>query len=561
VLFLVSAHGGLSQAAQVALSDLGHEVSVAVVGSAEAMLAAVRDLDPDLIACPMLKTMIPESIWSRYRCLIVHPGPVGDRGPSSIDWAIMLDLPEWGVTVLEANGEYDAGTVWATRSFARLSATKSGMSRHEVRRAAVDALTEAVDRIARGETAPPQPAANTLTGQARPLMRQEVRRIDWTQDSTDLVLRKIHSGDGQPGVLDFIEGVAFHLFGAHRESTLRGRPGRLIAQRDGAICRATVDGSVWITHLKRRGTAQRRYIKLPAVAALTQAGRPVTAPEIPAPPIGASTHADAHTYREIRYQEEAGVGYLHFDFYNGAMSDAQCRRLRDAYRYARSRPTRVIVLMGGRDFFCTGIHLNVIESAADPATESWHNLNAINDVVHDVVTTDSHYVIAALCGDAAAGGVPFALAADRVLARENIVLNPYYQHMGGLYGSEYWTYLLPRRLGTAVAGELTSAPFTPVSARRAVRIGLVDDAFGASAEQFTAAVHRSAAQLAQSPLLPELLALKRRQRDRDERAKPLLGDRHEELARSHECFFGPDKRYHHARTRFTHKQPGALAPS
>jgi putative two-component system hydrogenase maturation factor HypX/HoxX len=157
--------------------------------------------------------------------------------------------------------------------------------------------------------------------------------------------------------------------------------------------------------------------------------------------------------------------------------------------------------------------------------------------------------------------VPFALAADRVLARENIVLNPYYQHMGGLYGSEYWTYLLPRRLGTAVAGELTSAPFTPVSARRAVRIGLVDDAFGASAEQFTAAVHRSAAQLAQSPLLPELLALKRRQRDRDERAKPLLGYRHEELARSHECFFGPDKRYHHARTRFTHKQPGALAPS
>ena len=49
-----------------------------------------------------------------------------------------------------------------------------------------------------------------------------------------------------------------------------------------------------------------------------------------------------HTYREIAYEERGGVGYLHFDFYNGAMSTEQCRRLREAYRYARGRrPTKV----------------------------------------------------------------------------------------------------------------------------------------------------------------------------------------------------------------------------
>ena len=47
-----------------------------------------------------------------------------------------------------------------------------------------------------------------------------------------------------------------------------------------------------------------------------------------------------HTFREIAYEEHAGVGYLHFDFYNGAMSTDQCRRLRDAYLYARSRRRR-----------------------------------------------------------------------------------------------------------------------------------------------------------------------------------------------------------------------------
>ena len=115
ILFLVSAHNGLSQRAWIAFTELGHDVAVTVVGSAAAMEAAVREHDPQLIVCPFLKQMIPESIWSTRRCLIVHPGPPGDRGPSSLDWAIELDEPVWGVTVLQANGEPDAGKVWATR--------------------------------------------------------------------------------------------------------------------------------------------------------------------------------------------------------------------------------------------------------------------------------------------------------------------------------------------------------------------------------------------------------------------------------------------------------------
>jgi putative two-component system hydrogenase maturation factor HypX/HoxX len=262
----------------------------------------------------------------------------------------------------------------------------------------------------------------------------------------------------------------------------------------------------------------------------------------------------ADTLRDIVYEEAADVGYLHFDFYNGAMSTEQCQRLRDAYRYARSRRgTKVIALMGGRDFFSTGIHLNVIEAAKDPARESWRNLNAINDVVHDIVTTDSHYVIAALSGDAAAGGVPLALAADRVVAREGIVLNPYYGHMGGLYGSEYWTYLLPRRLGAPMAAQLTGAPFAPLSTSRAVEIGLLDAAFGATVESFVAQVRSQAEQLAICDDLADRLEAKRHKRARDERSKPLAAYRQEELARSHHCFFGPDRRYHHARRRFAYK--------
>jgi putative two-component system hydrogenase maturation factor HypX/HoxX len=555
ILFLVSAHNGLSQRAWIALTELGHDVAVAVVGSSTAMEAAVREHDPELIVCPFLKHMIPESIWSTCPCLIVHPGPRGDRGPSSLDWAIELEEREWGVTVLQANGEPDAGRVWATREFAMRDVGKTSLYRHEVRHAAIEALVEAIERILDGDRVPlPErlPLTRAHRGRARPLMTQRDRTIDWDADSTDTVVRKIRAGEGHPGVLDAIEGTAFHLFGAHPEPVLRGRPGEIIARRTGAICRATLDGAVWITHLKRPDTTTERYFKLPAARALALAGIELEAGEI-AVPIAAHTHAE-HTYSEITYVERAAVGYLHFDFYNGAMSTEQCDRLREAYAYARSRrDTRVIVLMGGTDYFSNGIHLNMIEAAENPAVESWRNLGAIDDLVRDIVETGSHLVISALGGDAGAGGVPLALAADYVVARDDVVLNPYYQHMGGLYGSEYWTYLLPRRVGPAVTARLTGAPFRPVGTREAVRTGLLDAAFGSDLDEFRAYTARLAERLAHDGLHHARLRDKRHRRALDEHTKPLQAYREEELARCHECFFGPDRAYHEARRRFVDK--------
>jgi putative two-component system hydrogenase maturation factor HypX/HoxX len=554
ILFLVSAHNGLSQRAWIALTELGHEVTVAVVDSAASMDAAVHTHDTDLIVCPFLKTIIPESIWAKHRCLIVHPGPQGDRGPSSLDWAIELGMRDWGVTVLEANGELDAGQVWATRSFRMRELGKSSLYRHQVRHAAIEALAEAIANILDGSIASqaPDPDRAAVPGRARPLMTQDVRAIDWSSDCTDTVLRKLRAGEGHPGVLDSIQGREFHLFGAHRERVLRGEPGELIAQRDGAICRATIDGAVWITHLKRCDTPTKRYFKLPAACALALAGLD---PDLPESSVAVHEPlAAGHTYREISYAEQAAVGYLHFDFYNGAMSTEQCTRLREAYTYARSRSeTRVIVLMGGRDYFSNGIHLNVIEAAENPAAESWRNLNAITDLVREIIETDSHLVISALRGDAAAGGVALALAADHVVGREDIVLNPSYQHMGGLYGSEYWTYLMPRRIGAAMTATLINPPFTPIGAHRAVRIGMLDATFGATLNSFDNHTRDLAERLATDPGLQHQLAQKRLRRARDEQAKPLHAYRNEELTASLKSFFGPDPSYHQARRRFVYK--------
>jgi Formyl transferase, C-terminal domain len=78
------------------------------------------------------------------------------------------------------------------------------------------------------------------------------RAIDWSRDPAEVIIRKICAADSAPGVLDRLYGKSYFLYGAHEEDRLKGAPGQILAQRDGAICRGTVDGAVWITHLKAR---------------------------------------------------------------------------------------------------------------------------------------------------------------------------------------------------------------------------------------------------------------------------------------------------------------------
>jgi putative two-component system hydrogenase maturation factor HypX/HoxX len=383
-------------------------------------------------------------------------------------------------------------------------------------------------------------------------MQQADRRIDWRHDDTRTVLRKVRAADGVPGVLDELFGVPCHLFDAHPEPLQPPRqPGLVIGRHDEAVLRTTVDGAVWIGHVRR--TDQAGSFKLPTALAFPAQTAPL--PEWPTA-IDAPDSASGWGWREIRYAADGDVGTLHFPFYNGAMSTAQCERLTAAVRLALARPQRVLLLLGGPDFWCNGIHLNVIEVADSPADESWRNINAIDDLTRTLIEATDRVVIAAMQGNAGAGGVFMALAADQVWARPGVVLNPHYKNMGNLYGSEYWTYLLPRRLRAGTAADVMNHRL-PMAAAQAMHWGLVDAVFGDSPAGFVEQACAQAAALARDPALPALLRQKRQRRQDDEALKPLAAYREEELARMRRNFYGFDPSYHIARSNFVHR----VAPS
>ena len=139
ILLVATAYNGLTQRAHIELVDRGHEVSITLALSEDEIRRAVALFDPALIICPFLKEKIPTDIFKSTLCIILHPGIKGDRGASSLDWAILDRESEWGATALQADEEMDAGDIWESvnfpmRSLGPLCAASRSPSRRRVDR-------------------------------------------------------------------------------------------------------------------------------------------------------------------------------------------------------------------------------------------------------------------------------------------------------------------------------------------------------------------------------------------------------------------------------------------
>ena len=333
-----------------------------MVDTGAAMEAAVARHTPELIVCPILKTIIPESIWSQAPLPDRAPGPgrrpravVAGLGDRARHGGVGRDRPA-GHRRGRRRRRLGHAHVPHARGRQEQPVPPRGPPRRDRARCWTPwpASTTRASRRA-GSTTP----TRRVSGRPRPLIRQAERAIDWTVGRRPTtIVRRIRAAEGHPG-------RARHGRG-RRVPPLRRAPRAGPARRG----RARSSPPATARSAARPSTAPsgsptssaRDHFKLPATRALALAGASSTCPRSACPSTPRSPTATR--WREISYTEHAGVGYLRFDFYNGAMSTEQCRRLLDAYRYARSRrQTSVIVLEGGDDFFSNGIHLNVIEAA------------------------------------------------------------------------------------------------------------------------------------------------------------------------------------------------------
>ena len=127
ILLICHSFNSLSQRLYAELRARGHTLSLELDIADSVTEEAVQAFAPDLVLAPFLKRRIPASVWQRVPCFVVHPGPPGDQGPHALDWAVRNGETRWGVTVLQADADFDAGPVWAHASFPMRAASKGSL--------------------------------------------------------------------------------------------------------------------------------------------------------------------------------------------------------------------------------------------------------------------------------------------------------------------------------------------------------------------------------------------------------------------------------------------------
>ncbi|BEI86677.1 hypothetical protein CcaverHIS002_0700230 [Cutaneotrichosporon cavernicola] len=479
----------------------------------------------------------------------------------------------------------------------------------------------------------------------RPQIRPGQRRPDLTLHNAADVARIINCGDSQPGgtikttkSFMFVYDAKIHVHSADLPTNLAKTlgyasfkeipAGKAIAKRSGAVlfktapcahkdCQFGCGVAVWFTHgrLPKAAAAAALSAKVPMADALVAAGEGAKLQGVP-------------EWTETQFQEVPGtfqqvfvrtlkegdglIQLVYWDFYNGAMSTTGCEHLVRALRWATHADrgnVKVLALMGGA-YFSNGVALNIIESADHPGRETWANINAIDDVVELIagevssqprsefmtgvpsLTESGIVTVSCVRGNAAAGGVALAAAADIVVSAASVVLNPAYRAMG-LHGSEFHLYSYVERCGRDVATHLVK-DMLPLSAIRSRELGLVDVVVGGRdtpAKESEALMVDFLRNLAAAPAaaigsrdypsapwtktlagstsaesarsLVELLADNKRRRYESPNHTPLVHYRHEELSQMLLDSFHPHRsqRYHSRRIKFVRKVKAEGTPT
>jgi putative two-component system protein, hydrogenase maturation factor HypX/HoxX len=452
VLLLSNAFGGATMAAYCWLRDRGIETAFHPAGGAESMIAADVRYGPDLLFAPTLTARVPGELLGRV--IINHPGRIGDRGASSIDWGRYRREPFGGTTLLLAAEGWDTGDVvyTATYPYPDEPATKSWIYSHLNRAAMLRGLEQL--------TAGSLPTARPLDyqhcdvlGTWNDPMRQGDCTIDWSVPAEEIVWRAA-ARDGAPGVLTELLGRPAHIYDVHPGGPTRADRGHVVDWIPDAAIRVAagpragngIRESVWIGYVKPAMTEDGHpTFKQPAAWWLREAvGDPLPPATEPRPYPG---------YRPVTTQQRGSVAVITASAYNGAWSTSFCHSVAATVDAAAGRPEidRIVLRGGGADPFGNGIHLNHIYAASRRG------------------------------GRRDAGGTgPRArgLRAAKALRREaeaNIrAINYHYQGMDGLTGSEFHTLTLPFRMMDEAARNRLLTECLPLSAFQAHRQGLVD---------------------------------------------------------------------------------------
>lgn len=221
----------------------------------EAVLAQLRDLEPDVIVVAAYGKLLPQALLDipKKAIINVHSSLLPQyRGAAPINWAVLNGDEETGVTIQYMAAELDAGDILLTKRTAIDPQEDAAQLYGRLAELGGEAASEALALLERGE-APRIPQVYGPQYQYASMLSREMSPLDWAKPARTLV-NQVRGLIPWPCASTEVAGVRWKVFHAHVGEETGKAPGTILSADKNGVAVACGDGrALVITELQADG--------------------------------------------------------------------------------------------------------------------------------------------------------------------------------------------------------------------------------------------------------------------------------------------------------------------
>lgn len=234
-----------------------------------------REMKPDLGVMAFVTLFVPEEFLNSptHGTIQYHPSLLPlHRGPSSINWPIILGSEKTGLSIFWPDNGLDTGPILLQKEVEITENDTLGTVYFDkLFTLGVDAMLEGVDLVRDGKA--PKIVQDETKQTYESWCRKGDVEIDWSKPAAE-VHNLIRGADPAPGAWTTINGATVQLFESRKTGGTGGAPGEIVSIGEDGMVIAAADGQVRIGRARGDGkkTAAAEYAAEAGIGPGTKCG-------------------------------------------------------------------------------------------------------------------------------------------------------------------------------------------------------------------------------------------------------------------------------------------------
>jgi len=222
----------------------------------------IKSIKPDLCVMAYVTSFIPEGFRNIFKkgTICFHPSLLPmHRGPSAINWPIILGSKETGLTIFHPNDFLDEGDIILQKKVQILpDDTLGDVYFSKIFSLGVNTCVEAVDLIASGN--PPRIIQDELKATYETWCKKSDSKINWNKSGQE-IYNLIRGCNPQPGAWANIEGNEYSFYDTSFELTKNSKflSGQITSINKHEIVISVIGGILKVSRIKSK--QGKLYIK------------------------------------------------------------------------------------------------------------------------------------------------------------------------------------------------------------------------------------------------------------------------------------------------------------